>query len=382
MTLADAVVLEATWRGDACPRSVRIVCLAVLAACASGQTRTRRGSEGLHELEPPVATFRWSLAPLSCEAERRSTVDTCQTRDAHRDEHVVAVYAPLTDADDKIAVIRYDGQRVGGPLRWQRTIEIGSAPHSAVVTIVRDAVIVAAISKGSARVVALDGVTGRALGKAIIVEHGASAVQLEGIHDFARIHVRTTRGGTVAVMHPRNGRVLVKRDVEQRAIFEPATAELPPVRESELDGITVAWEERRLVMRRGTAWMRYLRAATSSDELPRYRTTLQRAGERVIVTVHDTEDSKVEAIALDYASGDELWRAAVSNTANVGISNMSVRTEVEGDQLLVRGEGALERFVCSIGLADGIERACTDQTLPDLAGEQVFDFGDDAIVTP
>jgi hypothetical protein len=292
------------------------------------------------------------------------------------------VYAPLSDADDKIAVIRYEGQHAGGPLRWQRTIDIGSAPHSAVVTIVRDAVIVAAISKGSARVVAIDNVTGGSLGKAIIVERGASAVQLEGIHDFARIHVRTTSGGTVAVMHPRNGRVLVKRDVEERAIFEPATAELPAVHETELDGITVTWEKQRLVMRRGTAWMRYLRAVTTGNEMPRYRTMLQRAGERVIVTVHDTEDSKVEAIAFDYARGDELWRSTITNTANVGILNMSVRTEVESDQLLVRGEGALERFVCSVGLADGIERACIDQTLPGIAGEHVFDFGDDAIVTP
>ena len=376
-------VLEATCGVCDCPRGVRIACLVVLAACAnSGGQRTRRGSEGLTELEPPVATFRWSLAPLSCESEKRSTVDTCQARDALTDEHLVAVYAPLSDADDKIAVIRYEGQHAGGPLRWQRTIDIGSQPHSAVVTIVRDAVIVAAISRGSARVVVIDNVTGRSLGKAIVVEEGASAVQLEGIHDFARIHVRTTRGGTVAVMHPRNGRVLAKRDVEERAIFEPATSELPPVNESELDGITVAWEKQRLVMRRGTAWMRYLRAAQAENEIPRYRTTLQRAGERMIVTVHDTEDSKVEAIAFDYSRGDELWRSTVTNTANVGLLNMSVRTEVEGDQLLVRGQGSLERFVCTIGVADGIERACIDQTLPSLAGEQVFDFGDDTIVTP
>lgn len=355
---------------------MRIVCLAVLAACAGSTTRTRRGSEGLHQLEPPVATFRWSLAPLSCEAERRSTVDTCQARDAVADEHLVAVYAPLTDADDKIAVIRYDGQHVGGPLRWQRMIDIGREPHSAVVTIVRDAVIVAAISNGSARVVAIDNVTGRSLGKAIVVERGASAVQLEGIHDFARIHVRTTRGGTVAVMHPRNGRVLAKREVEERAIFEPTT-ELTPVNESELDGVTVAWEQQRLVMRRGTAWMRYLRAATTANEMPRYRTTLQRAGERMLVTVHDIEDDKVEVVAFDYDGGDELWRSMITNRAS-----MSVRTEVEGDQLLVRGEGDLERFVCSIGLADGIERACVDRTLPGIATEGVIDFDADAIVTP
>jgi hypothetical protein len=361
---------------------VRIVCLAVLAACAGSTARTQRGSEGLNELEPPVATFRWALAPLSCETDKRSTVDTCQARDALTDEHLVAVYAPLSDADDTIAVIRYDGQHAGGPLRWQRTIDIGPAPHSAVVTIVRDAVIVAAISNGSARVVAIDGVTGRSLGKAIVVERGARAVQLEGIHDFARIHVRTTSGGTVAVMHPRNGRVLAKRDVEERAIFEPAMAELPPVHEAELDGITVGWENQRLVARRGTAWMRYLRAASTESEIPRYRTLLSRAGERVIVTVHDTEDSKVEAIAFDFTRGDELWRSTITNTANAGIDNMSVRTEIERDQLLVRGQGVLERFVCSIGLADGIERACIDQTLPGLANGHVFEFGDDTIVTP
>jgi hypothetical protein len=360
---------------------VRSVWLLIAIGCASSP-RTRRGSEGLNELAPPVATFRWSLAPLSCESEKRSTVDTCQARDALRDEHLVAVYAPLSDADDKIAVIRYEGQHAGGPLRWQRTIDIGEAPHSAVVTIVRDAVIVAAISKGSARVVAIDDVTGRSLGKAIVVERGASAVQLEGIHDFARIHVRTTSGGSVAVMHPRNGRVLARRDVEERAILEPAIAELPPVHEGELDGITVAWESQRLVARRGTTWLRYLRVAQTPDHLPRYRTLLSRAGERVIVTVHDTEDSKVESIAFDYASGDELWRQVITNTANVGLLNMSVRTEIEGDQLLVRGQGVLERFVCTVGLVDGIERACVDQTLQSVPSEHVFDFNDDTIVTP
>lgn len=322
------------------------------------------------------------MTPLSCEEHKRSTVDTCQARDANTDEHLVAVYAPIGDDNSKIAVIRYEGDRAGGPLRWQRTIDIGSEPHSAVVTIVRDAVIVAAISRGSARVVAIDNVTGGSLGKAVIVERGAMAVQLEGIHDFARIHVRTGTGGTVAVMHPRNARVLAKRDVEERTILDPVSTELSPVHETELDGITVAWEKQRLVMRRGTEWMRYLRAAQAPSEMPRYRTTLQHAEGRIIVTVHDTEDSNVEAIAFDRASGEELWRSVVTNTANVSVMNMSVRTAIESDQLLVRGEGALERFVCSIGVVDGIEHACVDKQMPSVASDAVFDFGDDEIVTP
>jgi hypothetical protein len=121
----------------------------------------------------------------------------------------------------------------------------------------------------------------------------------------------------------------------------PTVTDITPVHETELDGVTLAWEKQRLVMRRGTEWMRYLRAVSTASEMPRYRTTLQRAGERIIVTVHDTEDSKVEAIASDRASGDELWRSSITNTANVSTLNMSVRTAIESDQLLVRGEGAL-----------------------------------------
>lgn len=352
----------------------------LLAACAS--TPHKVTIQPIDEIAPPLATFRWSLTPLVCEDHKRSTVDTCSGLDAERDQHLVAVFAPQDSGDNKLAVLRYDSDHLGGPLRWQRLIGIGDAPHSAVIMVVHDAVIVAAISNGAARVVALDNASGRALGNATIVKTGAVGVQLENMHDFARIHVRTATGGAVAVMHPRTGRVLATRTVSQHALVEPIATELAPVHEGELDGITVAWEQRRLVIRRGNAWQAYLRAVYTESEMPRYRTTLQRAGEHVMVSVHETDASKVEVLAFDYASGSELWRSVVTSAGESQFLNVSVRTLIEGDQLLVRGDGQLESYVCTLSIADGTERACIDRQAPGLVTDGVIEFPDDAIVTP
>jgi hypothetical protein len=154
------------------------------------------------------------------------------------------------------------------------------------------------------------------------------------------------------------------------------------VHEGELDGITVAWENRRLVIRRGNAWVHYLRAVSIDSEMPRYRTTLSRAGERVMVSVHQTDESRVDVLAFDYQSGDELWKSAVTGALDTRFLNTSVRTTIEADQLLVRGDNQLESYVCTIGIADGVERACLDRHVPKEVADGLIEFPPDDVVTP
>lgn len=354
--------------------------LVMIVACASPQSRRLVVVEE-HELDetPPVATFRWSLDPLECEGDRdrRSSLDTCFVRGSigAQDDHVVAVYAPISEQESRVAVIGYEGEHVGAPLLWQQHVDMGAAPHSAVVTIVRGAAVVAAISEGACHVVAIDTQGGRILGDKTIVSEGARAVQLEGASDFARIHVRTRDGGVVAVMHPRSTRVIAKRVVDEHAISEGEIVAVTPTAE-QLEDISIGWENHRLVLRRGSTWARYLRMIHDDTQKPLHRASLMLVGSRAIVAVHDPEDARIEVLAFDRERGTPLWSTRVTGGSRRAFDNGLVRVELDDDQLLVYNSS--HAFTCSVGLADGIERACVERPRP----RQVFDFSDDQIVTP
>jgi hypothetical protein len=363
---------------------VRFAVVVLLVACANSPKPAgyRYEVEELAELPPPPATFRWALEPLSCDAgAMRSTVDTCSSHDAF-DQFLIAAFAPVDDTVSNVAVLRYDGPAIGAPLRWQQQVDLGIEPHSAVVTVVRDAAIVAAISHGSARLVAIDNVSGRMLGQATIVEKGARAVQVEAANDFARIHVRTAQGGVVAVVHPRTARVLARREIEEKSIREDTVGpemkgmDLADNTEAKSGDIAIDWEAHRLVLRRGDQWMRYLRMVTEDTERMFHRVTLRRRGGMVLVTVHDTEEGKIEVFAYEHDGGKLIWRSGVTQA----FMNALVGTSVDEDELVVHGNTSTNSFVCSFGIADGVERACVDRLEPPRA--TVFDFGDDPIVTP
>ena len=334
----------------------------------------------VEELAPPAATFRWALEPMMCDRdELRSSVDSCAIQDMLAEQQFVAVYAPIEDRDPRIAVIRYDGGHIGAPLRWQKTLDFGDAPHSAVVTIVLDTVIVAAISNGAARVAAIDSPTGRMIGTATLVERAARAVQLDSANEVPRIHVRTANGGVVGIMNPRSARVIATRVIEERSILEEALAATPVDDiDAQIGDMSIGWENRRLVLRRDKVWMRYLRAIDSESEKLLHRTSMERTDDRVLVTLFNTAQSKIEVLAFAHATGEPLWRSAITGGTRHGFTGLDVRAHVEDDQLVIAGRANTEHFVCTIGVADGIERACVDRA----AKEPVFDFGDDPIVEP
>src|SRR5688500_1138120 len=182
---------NATGECAACHSHVRFALLLALVGCAGAPKKPPLDLLDEEAFHPPAATFRWALHPVTCDHDLRSTVDTCAGRDA-ADEHLVAVYAPVDDHESQVVILRYDGPHVGAPLRWQHKVDFGPAPHSATITIVRDTAITAVVSNGAARVVAIDNQTGRLMGTATIVESGSISVQVEGISDYARIHVLTT----------------------------------------------------------------------------------------------------------------------------------------------------------------------------------------------
>ena len=357
-------------------RSTSRVCSLLVGCAGRPLAQSIEPIEPLDEPVPPPATFRWSLTPIACHEDLRSSVETCQTRDANKDDHVVAVFVPVSNADPKVAVIRYEGQHVGGPLGWQQSLDFGSAPHSAVVTVVRDAVVAAAISNGAVRVVTLDSLDGRVLGRALIVARGAMSVQLEGADQFARIHVRTQTGGTVAVIHPRNARVVVQREVDEHFIIERAL----PVVQARATDITVGWENRRLVVRNGDAWKHDLALVIDERDQGLDITSVQIADDRVLVPVHHIGASKVEVFAFHRVTGHALWRTNVTTTSWHAITGVHVRAVIAGDLLVVQGSSRLESFVCTIGIADGVERACVDQ-LEMPPADTFIDFDDD-VVTP
>jgi len=330
--------------------------LVLVAGCAA---QSARPVEPVVELAPPIATFRWALAPVACHENGRSTIDTCEQNLSLRESELVAVYTP-TDDTSMLAVIRYDGH-LGAPLRWQQNLTIGPSPHSAVVTVVRHAAIVAAISNGAARVVAIDNIRGRVLGTATIVGEGARSVQLEVINDYARIHVRTATGGVVAVMHPRTARVITQRTIDERSIFEHQIG-MPDSVEA-IGDVSLQWETGRLVVRRGAAWKKYVRMVHLPEEQSLHRATLQRAGDRMLVTVHDVERNRIEVLALDHATGAEQWRSTLTSNPR-RVANVLVHTAIDADQLIVAGETDPDRFACTIGIADGVERACVERFEP------------------
>jgi outer membrane protein assembly factor BamB len=343
--------------------------LVVLAACASPQKRVPI----VPAPASPVATFRWSLEPMECgDQARRSTTDLCRV--IGPDDYVVAVYAPISDEDSRVAVIRYDGDTVGGPLRWEQRLDLGAAPHSAVVTVGNETTIVAAISGGACNVVAIDTASGRVVKQATLVSDGARAVQVEGDGDSARIHVRTRDGGVVAVMTPRTGQVTARRAIADRAIVDREIVEVTPTAE-ELADIWLGWEHDHLLIRRGTAWKRDLRIVDDEAETALHHASLVFAGDRALVTVHDPEDAKIEVLALDRASGKLLWHTRLTGMHRL-VDQGFVRVELDDDQLLVYTTG--DRFTCSVGIADGVERACVDHPGP----RTVLDFPDGQIVIP
>ena len=346
---------------------MRFALLIFLISCAARPApRTPPDDNGL-ELEPPVATFRWALAPVACDVDGRSTIDTCASSASLHEAQLVAVYTP-SDDESLIAVVRYDGDHIGAPLAWQRNLDFGRGRHSAVVTVVRGTVIVAAIVEGAAKVIAIDNVRGRLLGEATIVGAGAQAVQLEGINDFARIHVRTATGGVVAVMHPRTARVIATREVDERSIVEHSAEPVEPTRS--LDGVTVGWELDRLVVRRGKAWMKYVRLVHTTEDQVLHRAALQRAGDRMLVTVHDLETGRIEVFAFDHETGAQRWRSRLTSDSR-RVANALVRSAIDDDQLVVEGSSEIDRFACSIGIADGVERACIERFQPTRI--EVFD---------
>jgi hypothetical protein len=359
---------------------MRGILVVMLAACA-GSSRVAPPTWMLDEepaiAAPPPPTFRWSQAPLECEErDRRSSIDTCQvTAQIGEDDHLVAVYAPISESEPRVAVIRYDGDTIGGPLRWQQHVDMGAAPHSAVLTIVRDAAIVAAISDEACTVAAIDTPSGRILGKATIVTDGARAVQVEGVNDFARIHVRTRDGGVVAVMHPRTLRVIAQRRVGERAIRQDEVVAVTPTVE-QVEDIAIEWKTHRLVVQRGKAWSKYLRIVNTDAEKAAHRASLMLVDGRVIVTVHDPEDARIEMFAFERESGAQLWSTRVTGGSSRAFGIGIVRTELDDDQLLVYNSS--HDFTCTVGLEDGIERACVDRP----GHETVIDFPDDQIVTP
>ena len=349
--------------------------LLMLAACAG--SRPKLEVEVLQELEPPIATFRWALDPIEChDRDMRSSVDTCLSRgDGISDQFMVAAYAPLSPADPKVAVIRYNGPVIGAPLEWQQHVDLGVDPHSAVVTVVHETAIVAAISQAECRIVAIEAGTGRILGTKTITAQGARAVQLEGVNDYVRIHVRTRDGAAVAVMNPVSTRILASRTIDEHAIPEGEIIQVTPTAE-QLEDVELAWDKQRLYVRRGTAWKHLLRAVKNQAELPLHRASLVLAGDRVIVTLHDPEDARVEVAAFDRVNGAPLWQSRLTGDSRRAFDNGIVRAELDGDQVIVYGSS--KSFACSIGLVDGVERACVDRHVADL---RVFDFNDE-IVTP
>jgi hypothetical protein len=224
------------------------------------------------------------------------------------------------------------------------------------------------------------------IGTATIVERGAQSVQLEGANDFARIHVRTRDGGVVAVMHPRTARVLAKRVIDERSIrHDDALAGKPWTfgdAEATSGEITIKYEHRRLVIRRGTAWYRYLRVIESDAEKMLHRVTLQRVGDRVIVSIHDTDASKVEVFAYDHDSGKAVWQTAVTGAERLAFMGASITAGIDDDQVVIGGAARGRSFVCTIGLHDGVERACVDRVDLAAARSTVFELRDDDIVTP
>ncbi len=352
-------------------------CLVAI-GCAGTPRATSEPAPEAREPTPPAALFRWSLVPLECEHDR-SSVATCPFVDSMANARVIAAYAPIDDRTSDVAVIAYD-RAAGGPLRWERRVDLGADPHGAVVAIVREAVIVAAISHGAVRVAAIDELRGRLLGSVQIVDDGAEAIQIEGASEFARIHVRTRTGGVVAVMHPRTAGVIARGAIDGRAIVEDAPSRVRPESpEATRDDVAVRWEHRRLVVRRGAAWAHTLRIADRVGDESTHRVALDRARDRVIVTVHDTDPLRVEVHVFDHETGAPLWTAPIDNPQRAHA--VQVSTGVEDDQIVVSGVGMLERFACTIDLADGTARACVDALDP-RAREPVFEFDDDVIVGP
>jgi hypothetical protein len=332
---------------------------------------------------PPPPTFRWSLDPLDC-AGGRSSMEVCRGGEAF-EPYTLAAYVPVEVRDPRVTVIRYDGPHAGGPLRWQRHVELGTAPRSTVIAGVAETAVVAAVSDGAVTVATLDGEHARVIGRVRIVERGGLAVQLEEIDDHARVHVRTQTGGVVAVIEPWTARFVAHRAVPARAIVEDlADSEALDTRGARVDDVTLGWESGRLVLRRAPIWMHVLRASS------RFRGHIARmgllhAGSNLVVMMHDIDRSRVDATAFDRATGRRLWQTRISIASRDPFGHMFagslfVRAGITGEQLVVVGQTRDRQFACTVGLADGVERACVDRDLD--AQPTTIDFGDVPIATP
>ena len=104
--------------------------------------------------------------------------------------------------------------------------------------------------------------------------------------------------------------------------------------------------------------------------------TLDVAGDRVLATLHDPGMRKHDAVALDAATGARLWTCHVSVNSPDAAARPSAF--VDGDELVVQLDGRIPE-VCSIGVRDGVQRACVEHPPKLPEHETVFDFSDDII---
>ncbi len=314
---------------------------------------------------PPVAVpFRWAAQALGCQAtfQVRSAADRCALVGGGEVQARVA-----GDAKPVIEVERT------GAVAWRAALPVSTAVTTPVLVPLPDAsaVVIVAAGADAVEVAVLELASGAVRARGLAPIAGVTALQLERRHDgdLVRIHARTARGGSTALLDAVTGSLLGVAETPAAAIVSQmlASAQSADGKVETMAGaepIRAGWDDGELVVRAGDPATPRWRALLSRTSGP-YRfeqVTVHVAGDLVVGTIHHPTASWTQVFGVGLADGAVRWRRTITGIGPVAHSayRNRVASRVEGDLLLIQGVESGGTYVCAVELATGRERACVD----------------------